>query len=234
MPLPPDLRRVERISAKNKVLQQLQTWIIDGTLQPGEKILDTELADAIGVSRTPVREALQILELQGFVEMQPGVETRVTRLGPADVPNIYRPLIALEALAAELVVPKITDTVLDKLTELNNQFAEAIETSQSFAAMELDEAFHKLIHETAGNTYISSFTALLHMHLRRLKFVFFQQFLPARASVEEHSVLIQALREKNVAASVQAMTQNWLRPMHEVTRQLENNEKETSHEKSND
>lgn len=221
MPLPPNLRKVEQTSAKNKVLQQLQTWIIDGTLQPGEKILDTELADAIGVSRTPVREALQILELQGFVEMQPGVETRVTKLAPEDVPNIYRPLIALEALAAELVVPKITDAVLDELTELNRQFSEAIETSQSYAAMELDEAFHKLIHETAGNTYISSFTSLLHMHLRRLKFVFFQHFLPARTSVEEHRLLIQALRDKNAAAAVEAMTQNWLRPMHEVARQLE-------------
>ena len=69
-----------RISAKSLVLNQLQTWIIEGVLKPNEKINDGELAEALGVSRTPVREALQILELSGLVEMVPGQKRKLLLL----------------------------------------------------------------------------------------------------------------------------------------------------------
>lgn len=229
MPLPSEYRKLERTSAKNKVLQQLQTWIVDGTLLPGEKILDTELAEALGVSRTPVREALQILEWQGFVEMRPGKETRVSLLQPEDVPNIYKPLIALETLAVELAVPHLLEDDLTQLSLVNEQFHQAIIKNQSYAAMELDEQFHQIIHRVAGNPYILSFNALLHLHLRRLKFIFFQHIVPAIASVEEHRAILAALSTRDVAFSVEAMRQNWQRPMQEVALQLETKKEGVTH-----
>ena len=69
MPIPVDHTRPVRVSAKESAHLQLQQWIIDGTLQPGEKLVDTELAEALNLSRTPIREALQLLEVQGFIEM---------------------------------------------------------------------------------------------------------------------------------------------------------------------
>lgn len=230
MPLPSELTKVERTSAKNKVLQQLQAWIVEGTLLPGEKIMDTELAEALGVSRTPVREALQILEMQGFVEMRPGKETRVSLLRPEDVPNIYRPLIALETLAVELAVPRLQEADFQQLTATNEQFEQAIRANESFRALELDEQFHQIIHQAAGNTYILSFNALLHMHLRRLKFIFFQHFVPAIASVDEHRAILTALHDRNVPSAVEAMRQNWLRPMQEVTLQLQEKAKGATHD----
>jgi DNA-binding GntR family transcriptional regulator len=74
MPVPKHFSSPMRITAKERALSQIQKWIIDGTLQPGEKLLDAELAESLAVSRTPVREALQLLEVQGLVEMHPGRE----------------------------------------------------------------------------------------------------------------------------------------------------------------
>ena len=71
MPIPTDHAKPIRITAKENAFNQLQQWIIDGTLHPGEKLNDTELAEALGVSRTPIRESLQLLEVQGFVKMYP-------------------------------------------------------------------------------------------------------------------------------------------------------------------
>ena len=99
MPIPRDVPKMERISAKQRALEQIQRWIIEGTLRPGEKILDGELAEVLGMSRTPVREALQILEMQGFVEMHPGSATKVTSIRREDVFRIYPPLAALDATA---------------------------------------------------------------------------------------------------------------------------------------
>lgn len=78
-----------RLSAKEKAFHQLQRWIVDGTLEPGEKVTDADLAEALGVSRTPVREALQLLESQGFVEMKPGKETKITLIHPDDALAVY-------------------------------------------------------------------------------------------------------------------------------------------------
>src|SRR5699024_11501521 len=79
MPTPKNFYKLSRTSIKENVFKQLQQRIIDGTFQPGETINDKELADALGVSRTPVREALQLLEVQDFVKMYPGRATQVTR-----------------------------------------------------------------------------------------------------------------------------------------------------------
>lgn len=80
MPIPTDHAKPIRVTAKENAFNQLQQWIIDGTLHAGEKLNDTELAEALGVSRTPIRESLQLLEVQGFVKMFPGKATQVTEV----------------------------------------------------------------------------------------------------------------------------------------------------------
>lgn len=71
MPVPKNFVSPVRMTAKERAFSQIQRWIIDGTLQPGEKLLDAELAESLGVSRTPIREAFQLLEVQGLVSTHP-------------------------------------------------------------------------------------------------------------------------------------------------------------------
>jgi len=217
MPIPSDFSSPERISAKDRSLAHIQRWIIDGTLEPGEKLNDADLASALGVSRTPIREALQLLAGQGLIEMHPGKDTRVVSVDKDDILKLYPTLAVLHALAAERASPWITEQQLAHLQRLNTQFADAVEQGQPFQAMELDEQFHNVIIDAADNPYILSFSNSLQLHIRRFKYVFLKQpFATAHASVQEHEAIIQALVQHDGNTAAVMMKQNLLRPMREL------------------
>lgn len=223
MPIPHNFTAPARMSAKERALSQLQRWIIDGTFQPGEKLIDAELADALGVSRTPVREALQLLEIQGLVEMHPGKDTRVTMIQKDDILHLYSTLASLHGLAAEMATPRIVPAQLEQLNGINAQFEEAIGSGQPYLAMEADELFHNLIVDISDNPYIASFSSSLQIHIRRFKYVFLKQPVHATStSVREHEELIRALDNRDPVAAAEAMRQNLLRPMRELHALLEN------------
>src|SRR4051794_16074410 len=134
MPIPTDHAMPLRVSAKENAFIQLQDWIIDGTLHPGEKLNDTELAQALGVSRTPIRESLQLLEVQGFVKMYPGKATQVTEVDKESITDLLPPLAALQALSAELAIPHLTQETLALLESTNKRFADAVLTENYFSA----------------------------------------------------------------------------------------------------
>ncbi|UVI30461.1 GntR family transcriptional regulator [Paenibacillus spongiae] len=217
MPVPQNFASPTRISAKERALSQIQRWIIEGTLLPGEKLFDAELAESLAVSRTPIREALQLLEMQGLVSMHPGKETRVTRIEKDDMLKMYPTLAALYALAAEQAAQLILPEQIELLKELNAQFGEAIRNGQPYQAMELDEQFHNMIVEISDNPYIASFSASLQIHIRRFKYVFLKQPpTAARSSEEEHAAIIAALEERDPEAASARMKQNVIRPMQEL------------------
>lgn len=217
MPIPSDYVSPSRLSAKERAFSQIQRWIIDGTLQPGEKLLDTELAETLAVSRTPIREAFQLLEMQGLVSMHPGKETRVTTIEKDDILKLYPTLGALHALAAERAAASILQQQIELLKQYNREFAAAVTGGQPYQAMELDEQFHNLIVEASDNPYIASFSASLQIHIRRFKYVFLKQPVPATlASAEEHETIIRAFGERNGTAAAAAMKQNFERPMQEL------------------
>ncbi|GLI09754.1 GntR family transcriptional regulator [Paenibacillus tyrfis] len=217
MPIPGNFSTPIRLSAKERALSEIQRWIIDGTLHPGEKLLDADLAEALGVSRTPVREALQLLEAQGLVELHPGKETRVKLIEKDDILKMYPTLASLHALAAEQAAPYVLPGHIEQLKELNARFTDAIAVGQPFQAMEWDEQFHNLIVDIADNPYIASFGASLQIHIRRFKYVFLKQPIAAtQASVQEHAAVIQALEKREPEAAAAMMKQNLLRPMREL------------------
>ncbi len=150
MPIPSEHKKPTRKTAKESAFTQLQQWIIDGTLQPGEKLNDTELAEALGVSRTPIRESLQLLEVQGFVKMYPGKATQVTEVEKESINDLLPPLAALQALSAELAIPNLNETVITELEETNNRFAQAVQDEDYFKALKIDEEFHQIIVDHAA------------------------------------------------------------------------------------
>ncbi|MED2006788.1 GntR family transcriptional regulator [Brevibacillus borstelensis] len=232
MPIPRGYQSPVRMSAKEKAFHQLQRWIIDGTLEPGEQLFDTELSEALGISRTPVREALQLLQTQGFIETYPGRETKVTTITKEDVPKIYPPLAALQALAAEEAARKIATGDIRRLVDVNNDYRTAIGEEQLFQAMEHDEQFHDLILEIADNPYITQFSSILQLHLRRLKYVFLQQPVGSKTeSVLEHERMIRAFENRDSETAAAIMRQNWLRPMQEVYEVLVRAEQDSSSQK---
>ncbi|ERM18147.1 GntR family transcriptional regulator [Brevibacillus laterosporus] len=217
MPIPKNYTSSIRLTAKEKAFRQLQSWIIDGTLEPGEKLYDAEIAEAIGVSRTPVREAFQLLEVQGFIETYRGRDTRVTTVSKEDVQTMYLPLASLQALAAQLAATAITEEQIATLNEINASYKQAIYDKDVPKIVEMDSQFHTFILEIVDNPYIINFTSVLQLHIQRLEYIFFkQQHIPKEESIDEHERIVKAFVQKNGKLAAEIMEQNWLRPMKEV------------------
>lgn len=211
MPIPSNYQPPVILSAKERAFEQVQQWIIDGTLKPGEKINDVELAKAIGISRTPVREALQLLGMQGFVSMKPGVATTVNESDPKDIDKLLPPLAALESLAAELAAPIIEPSDIAALRSLNTDFAAAIHAGNAYPALRIDEQIHDLIVKVCHNGYIETTTTMLQAHVRRL---FYQRAIVlTKESITEHNALIDALAAHDAETAAHIAKNNWLRPI---------------------
>ncbi|WP_188457018.1 GntR family transcriptional regulator [Virgibacillus oceani] len=213
MPIPTDHSKPIRQSAKESAFNQLQQWIIDGTLQPGEKLNDSELAQALGVSRTPVRESLQLLEVRGFVKMYPGKATQVTEVEKESINDLLPPLAALQALSAELAIANLTDKISTLLENTNKRFAEAIRLENYYSALKIDEEFHQIIVDTAKNPYIDSMVTLLQAHVRRL--FFHNSIILTKKSIDEHSTIIELMKTGDATNVSSIMKENWLRAIDE-------------------
>jgi DNA-binding GntR family transcriptional regulator len=215
MPVPEETKRIERRSARSVVLERLIEWIEDGVLEPGESIKDGELASQLGVSRTPVREALQILEQRGLVEMRPGRLTRITDVSAADVAHVYVMLSTLEGLAAELGTPKATATDIAELREHNARLLAAADAADPDAARDADRAFHAVFVRLADNPYLRTALAPLLSHTRRMESLYFRDQQPGYDSHREHEDIIAAVVKHDAAragAKTRANFQRYWKP----------------------
>ncbi|MFD0898072.1 GntR family transcriptional regulator [Loigolactobacillus binensis] len=217
MPLPKKISITTELNAKDRVYQQLREWIITGTLAPREKISDQAIAVLFGVSRTPVREALQLLATQEFVEMIPRSATRVTAVATDQISTIYRPLAALQSLAAELAAAKITPAEIEQLTDLNHQYEQAQIQNQPQAVLTADNAFHNLILQIAANPYVSEFSQLVNAHAQRIENFYLDQLnVEQPVAVREHEKIIAAIAADDTIAAREQMEQNWLHSLYMV------------------
>src|SRR6266508_498840 len=134
------LRRVERSLLRDRAYRILRDAIVTGELPPGAVIRDVELAERVGLSRTPVREALARLADDGLVETKPHSWTRVTPLLLREVRDALVVLRAMHEVAVRLAVAVMTERHHDLMREANRQFAAALETGDVEGALDADDA----------------------------------------------------------------------------------------------
>lgn len=211
MPLPNREPSFERTSAKLKVYETVKDWIIEGQFKSGEKVSDIEIANYFNISRTPVREAFQLLEAQKLVESFPGKATIVTELKTDNIEKWYLPMAMLQQMAIQLAVEKFTPKQIQQLKRLSEEFRECVkEQSKPMPILRADKAFHSCILEVAGNEYIMDFCDVLWIHIQRLEYSYFRD-TPLEASVEEHERMIQALEMKDSYSASCLAKEHWER-----------------------
>ncbi len=218
MPIPEKDKTLQRLSAKDIIYQTVCEWIITGVMQPGEKILDSELAKYFDVSRTPVREALQILENQKLLCVMPGRATVVADLDLDDIEKCYRPLAEVQGLAAELACGHLTEEALQELEQAYTSFADACRDNEAVAAIASDNCFHETILRMAGNEYIEDFSRLMTLHIQRIKYHYFHSDQMRKASSSEHEEILQAIRARDGERAKNATRSHWLRAMDDSLR----------------
>jgi DNA-binding GntR family transcriptional regulator len=142
---------IRQKSLAEHIVEDLEAKIIDRTLKPGQRIIEESLCKAFGVSRSPVREAFQILESRGFVVREPRKGISVARITQQEAEDIYRIRAGLDALATLLAVRRRTPEFVKKVRKLHEQMVRAAEKGNGSAYQNLNQKFHDLIIATCGN-----------------------------------------------------------------------------------
>lgn len=174
----------------DEVYRSLLDAISDGTLAPGARITQEDLAEQLNVSRSPVLQALRMLKKDGLLEDAPGRGLLVTRLEPMRISQLYQVRGALDALAAQLAAKRCAEIPAALIREGRSAAAEG----NVRAMIEADIAFHRAIYEASGNPYIVD-TALVHwIHLRRVMGAVLMHG-ETRADIwDEHEAICSAIR----------------------------------------
>src|SRR5919108_496134 len=196
-----------RASLRQQVYEILLRAIINGDFKPGYQIRDVDIAESLGVSRTPVREALQRLVDEGLVETTPGAATRVAPIDVGDVRNIYPIVGALHALALRLASERIGPAELDALANANATFAAAVHESRITAALAADDAFHAVILDAAANPELRRTLDRLMPHIRRVQLTQFSSE-SSRHSIRQHAEIVAACREHRFDDAAQTLEAN--------------------------
>lgn len=209
MPLPSAIPARPRALAREDVYHQLSTWIIDGTLQPEEPLRDLDIAGRLGVSRTPVREALRRLEDEGLVQTALNRWTRVSPLSLAQAAALYPVVEALEVLALRLAAPALTAPDYARLHTLNTRLTQALQARDAGAAVDADTAFHDHWISKSGNPELQRTLDGLKRKLRRIERAYFDASSAGEASVAEHAAITGALAAGDLDRALQALQANW-------------------------
>jgi DNA-binding GntR family transcriptional regulator len=162
---------------------------------PGTVITEAELVRRVGMSRTPVREALRRLEGEGYLRALPGRGYVVIELSEQDMINVYRVRASLEGLAAQLAAGLVTRLDLARLEDLYDAMADAVRRDDDDELAQLNSQFHGAIAEASGNAYLRTMLDNIHDVFERFRMTALAQ--PGRRSDAhgEHGELIAALRE---------------------------------------
>lgn len=195
-------------SLRNKVFKYIKSQIINGAYGPGETLLESKLADELGVSRTPIREAIRLLEMEGLVETTTKKGAIVLGISQQDVEDIYTVRQLVEGLAARWAAERLTPAELKELQktyELMEFYAQKHEVEE---IAELDNKFHQMIYEAAGSKILYLTLRNLHQYVQiaRLQSLGMQNRLPL--TLNEHHAVLQALEAKDPAKAEKAMTEH--------------------------
>jgi len=213
MPLPATVRRLEREPSREIIYRQLKELILDLTLQPLEVLRDAQLAQQLGVSRTPVREALRKLEDEGLIESQRNQWTRVSPIVPRHLLEIYPVAQALHVTALRIAFERLGREHLQAMRTANAAMGEAIAGHRTAEALRCDAAFHRVIVDQAANPILTQLVVFLTERLQRIELAHFDQLESGTASVAEHRAVIRAIRAADLDEAVKQMTTNWECPI---------------------
>lgn len=192
-----------RVTAQDTVLVALRADILDGTLAPGDQVVQESLAERYGVSRVPLREALKALEAEGQVVYHPHRGYFVTELSVADLLEVYRLRELLEAEAIRAAVPTLGDDDVDALADLVADIDDAAAAGDVIAMTEANRRFHFALFDAAGMPRLSRLLRQLWEATDAYRALYFQAGANRDRVAHEHAAMVQALRRRDALAVVE-------------------------------
>ena len=187
----------EFLPLRDVVFNTLRQAILRGELKPGERLMEIQLANKLGVSRTPIREAIRKLELEGLVLMIPRKGAEVAEITEKNMLDVLEVRRALEELAVKLACERITEEEIQELKDAADTFQKILSEKDITKIAEADEAFHDVIFKSTGNDRLIQLLNSLReqMYRYRLEYLKREEYHPQL--LEEHQQIIDRITRKD-------------------------------------
>ncbi|MFF4886535.1 GntR family transcriptional regulator [Streptomyces nigra] len=202
------MRPVGRTLLRDRAYEAIRDAIVAGEIEPGAVVRDADLAERLGLSRAPVREAFSRLVDEGLLESKPQSYTRVTPLVAADVRDAAAVVGAMHELVTRVAVPRLTGTDVDAMRAANTRFAAAVADGEVDLALRADDALHDVLVRASGNRAAAATVARYTPLIRRLERRRFGEGGTCR-SAGLHERLIEACAAGDVDAAVRVTAEIW-------------------------
>ena len=206
----PRARLSRRLPLAQQVAEMLRERIIRGEFEPGGRIIERTLCAKLDVSRTPLREALKLLETEGLVEISQNKGARVVPFTQTEARNLFEVLAGLESLAAELAVERIAPEDLAVLEERHEAMRGHFERGERDAYFDLNSAIHEAIVHASGNPILTSTHATLMLRAKRGRYIAIVDPDRWTEAFDEHEQVMAAFRSRDPVAARRIWRQHLL------------------------
>ena len=187
----------EYLPLRDVVFMAIREAILSGKLEPGERLMEIHLARELGVSRTPVREAIRMLELEGLVNMIPRRGAVVAEITPTDMEDVLEVRAALEQLAVRKACSSMTQEQLQDLKNAARVFADCLRKDDLKASAQADVEFHEIISSATGNRRLIQILNNLREQMYRYRLEQLKDKKTYADLVREHAEICKALEERS-------------------------------------
>ncbi len=201
---------IERTALHDTLVNRLRDMIIEGELEPGSRMHESHLGVQLGVSRTPLREAIKYLASEGLIELIPSRGAIVKKFSAKDVHDMLIVLKSLEELAGNLACETATDEEIAKVRRLHDEMQACYTSGDRLRYYKLNQAIHTEICQIAHNQALSNMQGLLQSRLKRIRFIGHEGPQKWAAAMAEHEEMIVALEARNGKALANILGQHLL------------------------
>ncbi|MDB6052435.1 MAG: GntR family transcriptional regulator [Pseudomonas sp.] len=191
------LPRVERQRLHDTVVEHLRSFIIEGVLEAGRKLNERELCETLGISRTPLREALKVLAAEGLIEISPNRGASVARMSELEIREAFELMSGLEAFSGELACERITAEELAEVKALHYAMVVCKNQHDLPGYYQRNRAIHDLINQAARNSALRQAYQALNFRLQALRFRSNYQAPKWDRAVHDHEQMIEALEARD-------------------------------------
>ena len=198
----------EYLPLRDVVFNTLRQAILKGELEPGERLMEIQLAERLGVSRTPIREAIRKLELEGLVLMIPRKGAEVAKISARSLRDVLEVRRALEELAIELACQRMSEEDVGNLQKAQEDFKKAIAEGDAMKIAETDEHYHDVIYEGTQNAKLIQMLNNLREQMYRYRLEYIKDEDKRKILVLEHEKILKTVRERKVAEAKAALREH--------------------------
>ena len=190
---------------RDVVFNTLREAILKGDLKPGERLMELQLASKLGVSRTPIREAIRMLEQEGLAVTTPRKGAEVAKMTLKDMEDVLEIRDALDELAVRIACQKISDEQLRELEDMKERFEKSTQTGNVKKIAEADVTFHDVIYEATGNPKLVTLLNNLREQVYRYRVEYIKDPKNYPTLIAEHEAILESLKNRDVKNAVEAM-----------------------------